>query len=1130
MTSDELAKAHRLLGWAARIDTAEHLDAYLHSHPRLFIFQLSQQLRDQLREHMRDDNRWLRRRALTEQPTLPEDDPELFWDLMPDSLDQILDRIDDLRSQYERHELQFPLGNGPIEALWSRLDAGALRIEQAEAVARIDDISRSMAPTYVYALSNHTVNVTHAGHYSKALDYHRVLLSAVDSTGGLPEYAENMDIVASDWIEIVLGYLVDIPDARLLRDAVERGKRVVERTRVSDPRSWHALTLHRLGALHLEPYVRGRSPARFSMQDKIWRANFLSQRALDAAETPESEWQMPPIEQALPTAEAYLRDARSRRTGEERALSTKALVDALYWQYRLGISSDKAEIESLCNEALALGFPKHPEHVFYITLILRVITGHAPAQNPTLTLQSIKALQPELGKSRYCELLIQLGNTIQFSDVLTDIEEYVEALRASRQLFEEFAHPAHKSARRETLGRLLWRVLAPSAPAHLTDLTTSRHHLERAKSDRERAGNILRIAYSAQTLEEEVAAHELMKSVAQGSAELVELYADVIAQVKGRLSLNIGADFTNSGKFVCAAYAYAEAVENYLLAEDVLLSREALRRFSEVFLVAKDDLTDVVLQLLLSSGVRYELLCGHDAALGLKEITDLCSARIYATAQASASKLSLLVQIAKGRLFASTYAGHPRIDPAIIPSLNLLLAGIAATDEKLENLRSSPVQLTSVEIDNSETCDPPHIMDDELYQLSCPVPSELETGANLETVRANLQYRFDGEVRTLLWRTAAQGDAAVTGMTDFCASLDGETAVLDIYLGADLDARLAVYVFAYMNDGVGLSRTVHTDYPSSLLIGARRGQRVLFSALAGFVRDARRGILSEPGLGVVTPQAQTELAIWVKGFFGESFLDMLSSKGTSHLCIVPNGPLHFFPFHLLGPADTPFASRWKITYTPHVALLNRKQPSQKATQPMLAGGKSFTRSNPRGLPEMPDAVIEAEEIGSIFNSRPLIEDAFTPRALISALESSRYVHLSTHGEQNAVAPSFHRLFMSPDETGADTLRAYEIHKLDLSAVDLLTLSACETGLGRVDTGDNLGGLPASFLIAGVRTVVATLWQVMPTTSRSFFRRFYTELREGRSKLHAFHLAQAAVREEFAAYRDWGAFYMLGDWR
>src|SRR6266849_7680892 len=136
LCDDQFASARKILGWAARIDTAEHLEVYLHSNPTLFIPRISEQLREEVRRLLRSEGRFARRLQLMDQGNLPEDDPELSWQLLTESLEEILDRIDELRFKHERHEDQFPLGRGPIEELWSSIDAGALRVDEAEALAR----------------------------------------------------------------------------------------------------------------------------------------------------------------------------------------------------------------------------------------------------------------------------------------------------------------------------------------------------------------------------------------------------------------------------------------------------------------------------------------------------------------------------------------------------------------------------------------------------------------------------------------------------------------------------------------------------------------------------------------------------------------------------------------------------------------------------------------------------------------------------------------------------------------------------------------------------------------------------------------------------------------------------------
>src|SRR5262249_19666443 len=135
------------------------------------------------------------------------------------------------------------------------------------------------------------------------------------------------------------------------------------------------------------------------------------------------------------------------------------------------------------------------------------------------------------------------------------------------------------------------------------------------------------------------------------------------------------------------------------------------------------------------------------------------------------------------------------------------------------------------------------------------------------------------------------------------------------------------------------------------------------------------------------------------------------------------------------------------------------------------------------------------------------------------LQSSRYVHISTHGLHNVVAPAFQCLYLAPDGESDGRLYAYELLALDLSA--------CETALGRFDIADNIRGLPASFLLAGVSTIIATLWPVAPAPAEHFFTLLYGKIKAGAPHREAFWSAQQATRAQFPQYRDWGAFCMIG---
>jgi CHAT domain-containing protein len=193
-------------------------------------------------------------------------------------------------------------------------------------------------------------------------------------------------------------------------------------------------------------------------------------------------------------------------------------------------------------------------------------------------------------------------------------------------------------------------------------------------------------------------------------------------------------------------------------------------------------------------------------------------------------------------------------------------------------------------------------------------------------------------------------------------------------------------------------------------------------------------------------------------------------------------------------------------------------------------GLSFEHNNPFHLDVLPQSITEASSVAGIFKQTPIIEQEATKQRVIEALEHSRYVHLSTHGRHCIEAPAFQCIYLAADEASDGRLFAYELLSLNLHNLELLTLSACETALGRFDLGDNLRGIPASLILAGVATIVGTLWEISPEPAEHFFKLLYRELQSGKNRLDAFAAAQRGVRSTYPRYIDWGAFYFIGDWR
>jgi len=164
---------------------------------------------------------------------------------------------------------------------------------------------------------------------------------------------------------------------------------------------------------------------------------------------------------------------------------------------------------------------------------------------------------------------------------------------------------------------------------------------------------------------------------------------------------------------------------------------------------------------------------------------------------------------------------------------------------------------------------------------------------------------------------------------------------------------------------------------------------------------------------------------------------------------------------------------------------------------------------------------------------------------------NRVVHLATHGffalqgqgcesplllSGLAFAGANRRRDVRPGEREEDgILTAEEIASLDLTGVEWVVLSACETGVGKVQSGEGVLGLRRAFETAGAGTLIMSLWQVEDEATREWMGHLYRERLQGRSTADAVRRAGLAM---IRARRDagvpahpfvWGAFVAAGDW-
>jgi CHAT domain-containing protein len=115
-----------------------------------------------------------------------------------------------------------------------------------------------------------------------------------------------------------------------------------------------------------------------------------------------------------------------------------------------------------------------------------------------------------------------------------------------------------------------------------------------------------------------------------------------------------------------------------------------------------------------------------------------------------------------------------------------------------------------------------------------------------------------------------------------------------------------------------------------------------------------------------------------------------------------------------------------------------------------------------------------------------------------------------------------------EEAEDGVLTAEDVSGLDLLDTELGVLSACETGLGQIHTGEGVFGLQRAFILAGAKALLMSLWAVPDETTRLLMEEFYERILSGQPRAEALRLSQQAVRANHPDPLHWGAFVCLGD--
>ncbi|MFZ1286995.1 MAG: hypothetical protein WAR57_08160, partial [Candidatus Phosphoribacter sp.] len=244
--------------------------------------------------------------------------------LRPEVLDIVVDRHEpdqvtlagevnslaqDLRSQ------PFPLGLGPVEALWRSLHDGTLSEPEACVQARSLPVTENLVGPYVAELFAVLIApATRPQTWRLARAQGRALVAALDACPDRPELALPGRLGQLEWTAALL---TTVPDGALLAGADQLGRAMLENLPPEDLRTRG--TIHRaLAVLWGDPYVAGRSSAHAEQQDQTWRQRGAAEHAVD--NRPWDDWRMPEAVDALTSSVEHWRVACSARPQDPRTI------------------------------------------------------------------------------------------------------------------------------------------------------------------------------------------------------------------------------------------------------------------------------------------------------------------------------------------------------------------------------------------------------------------------------------------------------------------------------------------------------------------------------------------------------------------------------------------------------------------------------------------------------------------------------------------------------------------------------------------------------------------------------------------------------------------------------------------
>ncbi|MEM1136420.1 MAG: CHAT domain-containing protein, partial [Bacteroidota bacterium] len=287
--------------------------------------------------------------------------------------------------------------------------------------------------------------------------------------------------------------------------------------------------------------------------------------------------------------------------------------------------------------------------------------------------------------------------------------------------------------------------------------------------------------------------------------------------------------------------------------------------------------------------------------------------------------------------------------------------------------------------------------------------------------------------------------------------------------------------------------------------------------------------------------------------------ELNEDKSINTITIIPDGILGYLPFELLLQNKPKKQDNLKsyayllkdytTSYHQSLSLVEYNKRKEKRAaltrfvgfapefkkegNPLLATRSAKDKEIAKGLEMLPGALQEVQQIAKIMQGEVKIGNDATESSFKALAKNAEILHLATHTIIDDENPLYSKLVFTTENNVEEDglLYNYELFNMDFNA-QLVSLSACNTGIGKYLKGEGIMSLANGFMYAGVPNVMMTAWAVPDISTVNVMQAFYMALKDGQSESEALRDAKLNylknADENLSHPYYWGAYMMIGN--